>query len=85
MKSKIIPIGQDTTLDDGSTARAGRVIECVFCTGHFGPYYDNRSGEPVALIHTIPYCERFESLDVEDFLHETAVKLGLVAEIEGQN
>lgn len=83
-KSQVAFGGKQIELDDGRTITADGARTCVFCPGSIGLYRD-KTGEVVAMLHTIPYCEKFDRLEVEEFVHESAVALGLAADDEGSN
>lgn len=57
-------------------------FDCAFCPGVVGSY---TSETAEALVHTIPICQMFENLEVDDFMHESAKKKGMVPDDEGEN
>ncbi len=54
--------------------------ECPFCGGKLGATLD-KNGRPDGLVHEIPFCEKFDKLDVIEFI--TAVRKEL--EQKGSN
>jgi hypothetical protein len=71
----------DPVLIDFDENQPSVTAVCPFCQGQYIAGFDSKDGKPM-LLHTLPYCARFEILDVLDFLElarlrgATAVKNG---------
>jgi hypothetical protein len=56
--------------------QAEELPPCPFCGGRLA-YTVDADGRPDGLLHSLPTCNRYDDLEIDEFMHQANVARGL--------